>query len=149
MEVILQQDVDNLGTVGQVVKVKPGYARNYLLPRGLALPADSKNLRVLEHQKRQAGAKRTKLQKANQDAAAKLFGLAVIVTARAGEEDKLFGSITNQDIQKALAAQGFEIERKRILLEHPIKALGEFTVPVNLGVDVKATLKVTVVRQEE
>jgi large subunit ribosomal protein L9 len=149
MEVILQQDVDNLGTVGEVVKVKPGYARNFLLPRGLALPADPKNLRVLEHLKRQAAAKRAKVQKANQDAASKLSGVSVVIPARAGEEDKLFGSVTNQDIQKALAGQGFDIDRKKIALEHPIKTLGEFTVPLNLGADVKTTIKVTVVRAEE
>lgn len=148
MEVILQQDVDDLGTIGQVVRVKPGYARNFLVPRGLALPADSKNLRVLEHQKRGLAAKRAKLQKAHQDAAAKLSGVTVVIPAHAGEEDKLFGSVTNQDIQKALAAQGFDIDRKKIVLEHPIKALGEFTVPVNLGADVRATIKVSVVRGE-
>lgn len=147
MEVILQQDVDNLGSIGDVVKVKPGYARNYLLPRGLALVADRKNLAVLEHQKRGVAAKRTKAQKAARDAAQRLSSIAVTIAARVGEEDRLFGSVTNQDIQKALAAKGFEIERKKILLESPIKALGEFEVPVHLGPDVRGAIKVTVVRE--
>jgi large subunit ribosomal protein L9 len=148
MEVILQQDVDNLGTIGEVVRVKPGYARNYLLPRGLALVADPKNLATLEHQKRQMAAKRAKVQKTNSDAAAKLAAVEVVIAARVGEEDKLFGSVTNQDVAKALAAQGFEVERKKISLEAPIKALGDFTATVNLGADVKAPIKIKVVREE-
>ncbi len=148
MEVILQQDVDNLGTIGEVVRVKPGFARNYLLPRGLALVADPKNLAMLGHQKRQLAAKRAKLQKANADAAAKLAAIEVVIAARVGEEDRLFGSVTNQDVAKALAAQGVEVERKKISLDAPIKALGEFTATVNLGADVKAPIKIKVVREE-
>ena len=149
MEVILQQDVENLGTIGEVVKVKPGYARNYLFPRGLALEADAKNLAVLEHRKRALGVKRAKVQKANEASAARITSLTISITARAGEEDKLFGSVTNTDIQRALAAQGFEIERKKIVLDNAIKTLGEHTVTVDLGAGVRAPLKVTVVRQEE
>ncbi len=148
MEVILQQDVDNLGTIGEVVRVKPGYARNYLLPRGLALAADPKNLAMLEHQKRQLAAKRAKVQKLNSDAAAKLAAVEVVIAVRVGEEDRLFGSVTNQDVAKALAAQGFEVERKKISLEAPIKALGDFTATVNLGADVKAPIKIKLVRGE-
>src|SRR5438132_9869931 len=106
MEVILQQDVENLGTIGDVVKVKPGYARNYLFPRGLALEADAKNLAMLEHRKRAMAAKRAKLQKVNEAAATKLGGVSVVIEMLAGEEEKLFGSVTNVDVQKALAAQG-------------------------------------------
>lgn len=149
MEVILQQDVENLGTIGDVVKVKRGYARNYLLPRGLALEADAKNLAVLEHRKRALGAKRAKVQKVNEASAAKLTSLSVAIPARAGEGEKLFGSVTNLDIQKALATQGFEIDRKKILLDNPIKSLGEHTVIVDLGAGVRAPLKVSVVRREE
>jgi large subunit ribosomal protein L9 len=149
MEVILQQDVDNLGTIGDVVKVKPGYARNYLFPRGLALEADAKNLAMLEHRKRAMAAKRAKVQKANEAAAARLASVSVVIPARAGEEHKLFGSVTNVDVQKALAAQGFEIDRKKILLEGPIKALGEHSATVDLGAGVRTPIKVSVVRLEE
>jgi len=149
MEVILQQDVENLGTIGDVVKVKPGYARNYLFPRGLALEADAKNLAVLEHRKRAMAVKRAKVQKLNEASAARITSLSISITARAGEEDKLFGSVTNTDIQRALAAQGFEIDRKKIVLDNAIKTLGEHTVTVDLGAGVRTPLKVTVVRQEE
>ena len=149
MDVILQQDVENLGTIGDVVKVKPGYARNFLLPRGLALKADAKNLAVLEHRKRALAAKRSKVQKANQEAATRLTSLSLSISARAGEEQKLFGSVTNLDIQKALAAQGFEIDRKKIHLENPIKALGEHTATIDLGAGVRAPIKVMVVALDE
>ncbi|MGH7823322.1 MAG: 50S ribosomal protein L9 [Candidatus Binatia bacterium] len=145
MQVILQQDVDNLGTIGEVVKVKPGYARNYLLPRGLALEADARNLAMLEHRKRQLAAKRAKIQKTNEVAASRLAGVQVTIHARAGEEGKLFGSVTNQDIQRALALQGFDFDRKKILLDTPIKALGDHTVVVNLGAGVRSSIKVSVI----
>lgn len=147
MEVILQQDVEKLGSMGDVVKVKPGYARNYLLPRGLAVIADPKNLVMLDHRKRMIAAKRSKVQKAAQGVAERLAAVSLVIPARAGEEDRLFGSVTNQDIQRALAEQGFEIDRKKIVLETPIKALGEYTVQVNLGTDVRASIKVTIVRE--
>ncbi len=149
MDVILQQDVENLGTIGDVVKVKPGYARNYLLPRGLALRADAKNLATLEHRKRSLAAKRAKVQKENQAAATRLGALSLSIAARAGEEQKLFGSVTNLDIQKALAAEGFEIDRKKIHLDAPIKTLGEHIATVDLGAGVRAPLKLTVVAIDE
>jgi large subunit ribosomal protein L9 len=149
MDVILQQEVENLGTIGDVVKVKPGYARNFLLPRGLALKADAKNLAVLEHRRRALVAKRAKVQKVNQEAATRLAALTLSVSARAGEEQKLFGSVTNLDIQKALASQGFDVDRKKIHLESPIKALGEHTAIIDLGAGVRAPIKVTVVAVEE
>lgn len=149
MEVILQQDVDNLGRIGDVVRVKAGFARNYLLPRGLALVADGKNLSVLEHQKRMVASRRAKVQKATEEIADRLKPVSLILKARAGEEDKLFGSITNQDVARALADAGFEIDRKRVLLDAPIKTLGEYAVPVHLGTDVRVSIKVTVVREEE
>lgn len=149
MQVILQQDVENLGTIGAVVKVKPGYARNYLFPRGLALEADAKNLTVLEHRKRALAAKRVKVQKTNEEAAARLTALSLVIETRAGEEDKLFGSVTNVDIQRALAAQGVDIDRKKIHLEGPIKTLGEHSASVDLGAGVHAALKVSVRRKEE
>lgn len=148
MEVILQQDVEKLGNMGDVVRVKPGFARNYLLPRGLAVVADAKSLARLDHQKRAVAAKRAKVQKAAQGIADTLSAVTVTIPARAGEEDRLFGSVTNQDIQQALVAQGFDVDRKKIQLDTPIKTLGEFTVPVHLGTGVKASVKVVVTREE-
>jgi large subunit ribosomal protein L9 len=149
MEVILQQDVENLGTIGDVVKVKPGYARNYLLPRGLALAADAKNLAMLEHRKRALAAKKAKVQKTNEAAATRLSGVQLVIAARVGEEDRLFGSVTNLDVQRALAGQGFEIDRKKISLPGPVKTLGEHAAVVDLGAGVRAPVKFSVVRLEE
>ena len=149
MDVILQQDVDNLGTIGDVVKVKPGYARNYLFPRGLALEADAKNLAMLEHRKRAMASKRAKVQKSNEAAAAKLGNVSLVIEARAGEEDKLFGSVTNADVQRALAAQGFEIDRKKIHLDAPLKTVGDHSATVDLGAGVRVAVKVSVVRKAE
>lgn len=147
MEVILREDVPDLGSVGDIVKVKPGFARNYLLPRGLALVADKRNIRVLEHQKRVVADKRERDRKRAQGAADRLSNLRLTIKARAGEEGKLFGSVTNLDIERALAAQGFSVERRRIRLEEPIKSIGEHTVPIHLGVGIDA--KVTVIVEAE
>ncbi len=144
MEVILREEVAHLGTVGDIVKVKPGYARNYLLPRGLAAMADRRNVGELEHQKRTLAEKRERDRKDAQALAQKLSNLRVTIKARAGEEGKLFGSVTNQDIERQLSALGFTIERRRIRLEEPIKALGEHTVPVGLGNGIDAQLVVVV-----
>ena len=145
MEVILREDVPNLGTVGDVVRVKPGFARNYLLPRGLAVVADRRNIRVLEHQKRVVADKRERDRRQAQTVAQKLSSLRVTIEARAGEEGKLFGSVTNLDIERALADQGYAVERRRIRLEEPIKSIGEHVVPVHLGVGVDAQVTVVVV----
>ena len=148
MEVILREDVPNLGTIGDLVKVKPGYARNYLLPRQLAVVADRSNVRALEHQKRVVGAKRERDRKQAETLAQRLASMRLTIKARAGEEGKLFGSVTNQDIEKALAEQGFTIERRRIRLDEPIKSLGEHTVPVHLSTGVNATVSVIVEAEE-
>lgn len=148
MEVILREDVANLGTVGDIVKVKPGYARNYLLPRNLAVIADRSNLGVLEHQKRVVGAKRDRDRKQAESLAQRLTSMRVTIKARAGEEGKLFGSVTNQDIEKALAEQGFTVERRRIRLDEPIKSLGEHQVPVHLSTGVNAHVTVIVEAEE-
>lgn len=148
MEVILREDVQNLGTVGDVVKVKPGFARNYLLPRGLAVVADHRNVRVLEHQKRVVADKREQDRRRAQTAAQTLSSVRVTIKARAGEEGKLFGSVTNLDIEKALADQGVIVERRRIRLPDPIKAIGEHVVPIHLGVGVDAQVTVVVEAQE-
>ncbi|MGD0950319.1 MAG: 50S ribosomal protein L9 [Candidatus Binatia bacterium] len=147
MKVILREDVPDLGSVGDIVKVKPGFARNYLLPRGLALVADKRNIRVLEHQKRVVADKRERDRKRAQGAAERLSNLRLTIKARAGEEGKLFGSVTNLDIERALATQGFSIERRRIRIEEPIKSIGEHTVPIHLGVGIDA--KITVIVEAE
>ncbi len=148
MEVILREDVQNLGTVGDIVKVKPGFARNYLLPRGLAVVADRRNVHVLEHQKRIVADKRERDRRQAETAAQRLSSLRVAIKARAGEEGKLFGSVTNIDIEKALADQGVIVERRRIRLDEPIKSIGEHVVPVHLGVGVDAQVTVVVEAQE-
>ena len=148
MEVILREDVQNLGTVGDIVKVKPGFARNYLLPRGLAVIADHRNVHVLEHQKRVVADKREHDRRQAHTAAQALSSIRVTIKARAGEEGKLFGSVTNLDIEKALSEQGVSVERRRIRLDEPIKSIGEHIVPVHLGVGVDAQVTVVVEAQE-
>jgi large subunit ribosomal protein L9 len=147
MEIILQEDVENLGQIGDVVKVRAGHARNYLLPRGLAIEANRRNLRVLEHQKRLVSVKKERALGQAQTLSAQLAALNVVVTARAGEEDRLFGSVTNLDIEKALKAQGVAVDRKQILLAEPLKQLGTYTVPVQLGGGVRGNVTVQVVRE--
>jgi len=144
MEVILREDVANLGLVGDVVKVKPGFARNYLLPRGLAVVADRRNIHVLEHQRRLVADKRERDRRHAETTAQGLSAVRLTIKARAGEEGKLFGSVTNLDIEKALAEHGFTVERRRIRLEEPIKSIGEHLVPVHLGVGVDAHVTVIV-----
>ena len=144
MQVILREEVINLGTIGDVVKVKPGYARNYLLPRGLAVEASTRNLKEVEHQKRVIADKRLREQKSAAAVADKLGGVTLVFTLRAGEDGKLFGSVTNQDVHRALEERGFPIERRRILLDEPIKMLGEHKVTIHVGPDTRATIAVTV-----
>jgi large subunit ribosomal protein L9 len=147
VQVILNDDVPNLGRTGDVVRVRAGFARNYLLPRGLAVEANPKNLRAFEHQKRTAMSKRE--QRKSQAASLKqqIETLALTIAARAGEEGKLFGSVTNLDVERALRERGIEIDRRRIILEEPIKQLGEFTIPIKLDPEVEATLRITVAPQ--
>lgn len=151
MEVILREDVVHLGHIGDVVKVKPGYARNFLLPRGLAVLADKRNLGRLEHERRVAGEKRERVLTASKSLAQKLSSTRVTIKARAGEEGKLYGSVTNIDVERALADKGISIDRRRIRLDDPIKALGEHQVPVRLsvGVDTTVTVVVEAIQSEE
>jgi large subunit ribosomal protein L9 len=148
VEVILRDDVPNLGKIGDVVRVKPGYARNFLLPRRLAVEANSKNLRVLEHQKRIIAAKADRDRKAAETHAKQIDGLELRVQARAGEEGRLFGSVTNLDIERLLAARGVEVDRRRIQLEEPIKQVGTYAVVVQVGRDVRATVQIVVEASE-
>ncbi len=149
VQVILSEDLPNLGKIGDVVKVRAGYARNYLLPRKLAVEADQKNIRAFEHQKRTA-AKRGEIKRNDALAVkARIEALAITIHARAGEEGKLFGSVTNIDLERALREKGLDIERRKIHLPEPIKQLGDFTVPVKLDSEVEASLKITVAAQAE
>lgn len=148
MEVILKEDIVDLGKMGEVVRVRDGYARNYLLPRGLVLVANKKNLKGFEHQKRVIGAQREKVVKQAQGLSDKLAALSLVIAVKTGEEGKLFGSVTNMDIERALREKGFDIERRKIHLDEPIKNLGDFEVPIRLAADVTATVKVSVVPEE-
>ncbi len=148
MEVILKEDIPHLGQMGEVIRVRDGYARNYLLPRGLALVANNKNVKVLEHQKRVIVDKKDRFVKQAQTLADKLAGTSLTIPVRVGEEGKLFGSVTNIDVEKALKGMGFEIERRKIDLVQPIKQVGDYNVPVRLTAEVTATIKVSVVSEE-
>jgi len=144
VQVILNEDVPNLGRTGDVVKVRPGFARNYLFPRKLAVEASQKSLRAFEHHKRIAMGKREAQKTEAAELKRKIEALSITIGAHAGEEGKLFGSVTNIDIERALREKGFAIERRKIHLAEPIKQLGEFTVPVRLQPEVEASLKVEV-----
>ena len=145
MEVILTQDVDNVGNAGEVVKVKAGYGRNYLLPRGFALAATRGNMAQLEHHKRTIAAAQAKRRSEIEAKAKQLEGVSVAIPRAVGEGDKLFGSVTNKDIAEALAGQNIEIDRKLIKLADPIKEVGAHEVEIRFSADVKVALKVTVV----
>ena len=144
VQVILSEEVTNLGRPGDVVKVRAGYARNYLLPRKLAVEANPKNLREFEHAKGVAMLKREALKQKATGLKARIESLTLAINARAGEEGKLFGSVTNIDIERALREKGVEVDRRRIALAEPIKQLGDFTVTVKLESEVEAHLKVNV-----
>ena len=147
MKVILQDHVDNLGDVGDVVDVKDGYGRNFLIPRGLALLADERNVRRLEHQKRVTSARKAKLLSAAQELAERISTTHVSIKRAAGDEDKLHGSVTSIDIAKALGDEGIEVDKRSIQLAEPIKSIGAFTVPVKVHGDVEASVKVYVLRE--
>lgn len=147
MEVILRYDIPKLGRAGQAVTVKDGYARNYLLPRGLAERATKENLaRIAAELKRRAIAE-AKEREACEALAARLAEMSVTIPRKAGDDDKLFGSVTNQDISKALEKEGISIDKKKILLDPPIRQLGIFNVEIALHPEVKASLRVWVVRE--
>ena len=144
MEVILRDHVEHLGQRGEIVKVADGYARNYLLPRKLALPATDANRKWVERERKQAEARDSEERGAAEAIAARLNALELTITRKVGENDQLYGSVTNADIAALLAEKGFELDRRKILLPDPIKALGENTVPVKLHREVTAQLKVVV-----
>jgi large subunit ribosomal protein L9 len=145
MQVILQQDIDKIGKSGELVRVRPGFARNYLLPRRLAVPATTAALHRIEHEKAVALARAEKAKKEALEVADKLGAVPIKIAQKAGEDGRLFGSVTAKDIEAALKAQGLSVERKRIQLTEPIKSVGNYEVAVKLVSGVTGTLKVEVV----
>jgi large subunit ribosomal protein L9 len=148
MRVILREDLENLGAAGEVVTVRDGYGRNYLLPRGLAALATEKDVAKLEHERRVIAVRAAKLAKELAGEVEKLSQVSVSLARAVGEGDKLYGSVTNRDIADALKEQGVTIDAKRIVLEEPIKALGMTEVSIKLGKDAVAKIKVWVVKKE-
>ncbi|MEQ1500629.1 MAG: 50S ribosomal protein L9 [Myxococcota bacterium] len=146
MRLILRKEVANLGDAGDIVKVKPGYGRNFLIPRGFAIPATEGSVRQAEHQKQVADAIRRKNLAGSKELKDKLEGTAVSIRRETGDDDRLFGAVTNRDVAEALAAEGIEVDRRQILLEDPIKSIGLFTVPVRLHREVTANVRVYVIR---
>jgi large subunit ribosomal protein L9 len=147
MEVILRQAVENVGKPGEIVKVSNGFARNYLLPRGLAYEATAGNRKRIEQEKARLEAAENQRKSEAEELAARLEPVQLTFSARVGEEDKLFGSVTSADIAHQLQAQGFQIEKRQIDLHEPIKSLGVFKVPVRLHAEVKPEIKVWVIKQ--
>lgn len=145
MEVILREHVDNLGRRGDVVKVAEGYARNYLLPRKLALAVTNNNKRQIEREKQAAEAREMEEKAAAEAVAQRLTGIEIEIPRRVGENDTLYGSVTSADIAHALQAKGFDIDKRKVQLADPLKALGESTIPVKVHRDVTAQLRVKVV----
>ena len=148
MEVVLKEDIENLGHMGDVVKVKDGYARNFLLPRGLVVLANKRNLKALEHEQRMIGQRRERLTKEAQGISDQLAGVSLEFAVKVGEEGRLFGSVTNMDIEKALKEKGYDVERRRIVLDAPIKAVGDYEVPIRLRPEVMPSIKVKVVSED-
>ncbi len=148
MQVILREDIDKLGKIGDLVKVADGYARNYLVPNKKAIEATPKNLNAMDHAKKMVSDRIRKMKKEAAVEADRIKGLAVTIKAKVGEEGKLFGSVTTMDIAEAAKAQGVELDKRKIVLDEPIKRLGEYTLTVKLHADVTADLRVTVVAAE-
>jgi large subunit ribosomal protein L9 len=149
MEVILREHVDNLGRRGDIVKVATGYARNYLLPRKLALAVNEGNKRQIDRERKNAEARELEETSQAQAFAARLAELDVAIARRVGENDTLYGSVTTADIATALAAKGFEVDRRKIVLAEPLKGLGQVTVPIKIHRDVTAQVKVSVVPEKK
>ena len=149
IQVILKEDVHNLGKSGELVAVKPGFGRNYLIPQGLAVVATRKNVAELEHHRKQIEVRTAKLRKDAEATAGALSGVTVQFERQVGEGDKLFGSVTSRDIEEALAAQGHKVDKKKIVLAEPFRALGQYTVDIKVGRDVNAQVKVWVVAKTQ
>ena len=147
MQVILREDIEKLGKIGDLVKVADGYARNFLVPMKKAIEATPKNLHAMEHARKMVSDRLRKLKKEATTEADKIKGLSITIKAKTGEEGKLFGSVTSMDIAEAAKAQGVVIDKRKIVLAEPIKRLGDFTVQVKVHADIAAELKVSVVAE--
>lgn len=147
MEIILADTIKNLGDEGQIVKVRDGYARNYLIPRGLAFPVNTSNAKEAAHRKRMLMDQRKRKIKTEQDLANRLSEVVIKIKAKAGEEDKLFGSVTTANIAEALANKGYNVDRRKIALDEPIKVLGMYTVNIRFSGETSAKLKVLVEKE--
>jgi large subunit ribosomal protein L9 len=148
IQVILKEDVDKLGKAGDLVKVKPGYARNYLMPRSLAVSATRDNIKRIEHERKAAIAHASKLRKSAEDVAKALSAVVIRIAKPVGENDKLYGSVTIKEVADALEKQGFSIDRKKLALPGPVKQVGEFEIAARLGHEVVARFKLIVEKQE-
>jgi len=149
MEIILQQDLDELGLEGEIVKVAKGYARNYLIPRGIALEASLQNIKALELKRKKIEINRVKAKESAEQVKQQLEAIDITIEHKAGEEGKLYGSVTSMDIAAHLEKKGILVDRKKIVLEKPIKELGEFKTMVKIYPEVTGEIKVTVVAQKE
>ena len=147
MEVILIDKIDNLGNVGDVVRVKPGYARNYLFPKGLAVRSSKRNIAFVEEKRKNIELKIAKEEQASQAIFDSLKNVEILMEVEVGENDKLFGSVTTMDLQKALNEQNIEIEKQDILLDNPIKSLGAYDIPIKVTSSLKQNIKVNVVKK--
>jgi len=147
MEIILLDKIDNLGNVGDVVMVKPGYARNYLFPKGLAVRSSKRNIAFVEEKRKNIELKIAKEEQASQAIFDSLKNVEILMEVEVGENDKLFGSVTTMDLQKALNDQNFEIEKQDILLDNPIKSLGVYDIPIKVTPSLKQNIKVNVVKK--
>jgi large subunit ribosomal protein L9 len=147
VQVILTEDLPNVGRSGEVVRVKPGYARNFLIPRGLAAIATADNVHRLEHEKRVAQKRAQKQRSAAEELALKLANVRITLQAQVGEEDRLYGAITSRDVEAALADKGFEIDRRKIVME-PIKELGTHKVPIRIAAGIDAGVELEIVARK-
>jgi large subunit ribosomal protein L9 len=147
MDVILLEDVKNLGGRGDTVSVKQGYARNYLLPRKLALPATASGIRMMKEEERRREVRELKMHREAEELSKDLNKVSCTAEVQAGEDDRVFGAVTSADIAELLTAQGFDIDKRKVILEEPLKALGVYTIPVRLYKDVEAKVKVWVVKR--
>jgi len=148
MEVILKEDIANLGKIGEVVRVRDGYARNYLLPRGLVLEVNKKNIKTFEHHKKLVADQKQKVMRRAHAVGDELVGVSLTIPMRTGEEGKLYGSVTNIQIEKALKAKGLNVDRRKIHLDEPIKTLGDYEIPIRLSADLTVPLKLSVVSED-
>jgi len=147
MKILLRQDFETLGEAGDVVRVKNGYARNFLIPKGIALAATPANTKRFENEKKQMNWRKEQEKRKSEELAKVLENVSCTITVQVGEEDKLFGSVTSQNIAESLEAQGHAIDKRKIVLEEPIKSLGIYSVPIKLHPEVEAKVKVWVVKE--